>query len=50
MPSLATYGIIQYKDKLFKQIQPQLLEAILNEITKDRNQESTNYDLLKQCI
>lgn len=50
MQSLATSALIYFKDKCFNQISEQLRVALLNQITRDRNGEKVDLDLLKQCI
>jgi hypothetical protein len=50
MQSLATSALVFFKEKCFNQISEQLKIALLNQITKDRNGEKVDLDLLKQCI
>ena len=50
MQTLATSALQFFKDKCFNQLQDQLRNALLQEITKDRNGEKVDWDLLKNAI
>lgn len=50
MQSLATSALIFFKERCFNQVSEQLRGAVLNQITKDRNGEKVDLDLLKRCI
>lgn len=50
MQTLATSALQFFKDKCFNQIHDHLRNALLNQITRDRNNEKVDWDLLKACI
>lgn len=50
MQSLATSALGYFKEKCFNQIVEQLRAALLNQLSKDRNGEQVDWDLLKACI
>lgn len=50
MQTLATSALQFFKEKCFNQIHVNLKDALLNQITKDRNNEKVDWDLLKNCI
>ena len=50
MQTLATSALLFFKDRCFMQVQEQLRHALLNQITRDRNGEKVDWDLLKNCI
>ena len=50
MQTLATSALLFFKEKCFMIIHEQLRTALLNQITKDRDGEKVDYDLLKSCI
>lgn len=50
MQTLATSALTFFKERCFNQIVDHLRAAILNQITKDRNNEKVDWDLLKASI
>lgn len=50
MQSLAMSSLTFFKDKCFNEVVDQLRNALLDQITKDRDGQHVDWDLLKQCI
>lgn len=48
--SLATTALQLFKDKCFKQLEERLRRAILNQMSRDRNSELVDLDLVKRAI
>ena len=50
MQTLAMSSLQFFKEKCFTEIQDPLRNALLNQITKDRDGQQVDWDLLKNCI
>jgi len=48
--TLATTALHLFRDECFTKIRDRVRAAILNQITRDRNNEMVNLDLLKRAI
>ena len=50
MQTLATSALQFFKERCFVQVQDQLRQALLSQISRDRNSEKVDWDLLKNCV
>jgi len=50
MQTLAMSSLLFFKEKCFLEVQDQLRGALLDQITKDRDGEQVDWDLLKKSI
>ncbi len=50
MQTLAMSSLQFFKEKCFGEMQEPLRNALLNQITKDRDGQQVDWDLLKNCI
>lgn len=50
MQSLAMSALVFFKEKCFNEVSESLRGALLNQITKDRDGQYVDWDLLKNCI
>lgn len=50
MQSLAMSALVYFRDQCFTDVRDKLKNALIEQITKDRNGEFADWDLLKRAI